>query len=96
MREKVELKQQELMELAKLKGVYDDSVLDKQLILVRSRLFREYAVLLIKSKPGSQTAGVDKMIYDKESEVIFDELVEYLRDMTYHPNKYKSANIRRV
>jgi RNA-directed DNA polymerase len=96
MKEQVETKQNELVRLAKLKGVYDKSVLDSQLILVKSKLFREYAAMLISVKPGSQTLGIDKEIYDKENEDSFDTLVKYLRDIVYHPNKYRSAPIRRV
>ena len=94
--EEVEIKQRELVQLAKLKGVYDKKVLDMQLILVRSKLFREHAVDLIRRKSGSQTAGVDKEIYDKEDEQMFEELVEYLRTMTYHPNQYKAKAVKRV
>jgi hypothetical protein len=96
LKEEVEIKQKELAKLAKLKGVYDKTVLDRQLILVRSKLFREYATMLISVKPGSQTPGIDKEIYNKEEECTFEDLVKYLRDVTYHPNKYKSAPIKRV
>jgi hypothetical protein len=94
--EKVEVKQRELVQLAKLKGVYDKKVLDMQLILVRSRLFREHAVDLMRRKPGSHTPGVDKEFYDKEDEQMFVELVGYLRMITYHPNQYKADPVRRV
>lgn len=94
--EEVEIKQRELAQLAKLKGVYDKEVLDKQMLLVRSKLFREYAVELISKKSGSQTPGIDKEIYDKENEGSFEELVEYLRKMIYHPNQYKAKAVKRV
>lgn len=95
-REEVEIKQRELAQLAKLKGVYDKEVLNRQVLLARSRLFREYAVELISKKPGSQTPGVDREIYDKENDETFDDLVEYLREMIYHPNKYKASAVKRV
>ncbi len=95
-KEEVEEKQKELVRLAKLKGVYDKAVLDKQLILIRSKLFREYATMLIRVKPGSQTPGIDREIYNKEDENSFENLVKYLRDVTYHPNQYKSDPIKRV
>ena len=66
-REQVEIKQRELVQLAKLKGVYDKEVLDKQVLLVRSKLFREFAVELISIRPGSQTPGIDKEIFDKDN-----------------------------
>lgn len=94
--EKVEIKQRELVQLAKLKGVCDKKVLDRQLILVRSLLFREHAVDLMRRKPGSHTPGVDKEFYDKEDEQMFVELVGYLRMITYHPNQYKADPVRRV
>lgn len=94
--EEVEIKQRELAQLAKLKGVYDDEVLNRQVLLVRSRLFREYAVELISKKAGSQTPGIDKEIYDKEKEESFDDLVEYLRKMIYHPNQYRAGAVKRV
>lgn len=96
-REEVETKQRELVQLAKLKGVYDKEVLDRQFLLVRSRLFREFAVELISGKPGSQTPGIDKVIFDKEEfESSFEELVEYLRSTIYHPNKYRASAVKRV
>lgn len=96
--EEVEIKQRELAQLAKLKGVYDKEVLNRQMLLARSRLFREYAVELISKKPGSlrSTPGIDREIYDKEREESFDELVEYLRKMIYHPNQYKAKAVKRV
>lgn len=94
--EEVEKKQRELAQLAKLKGVYDEEVLDRQMLLVRSRLFREYAVELISKKSGSQTPGIDKEIYEKEREEMFDELMEYLRTTIYHPNQYRAKAVKRV
>ncbi|TRX89121.1 hypothetical protein FHL15_009987 [Xylaria flabelliformis] len=94
--ERVEIKQKELVQLAKLKGVYDNEVLNRQVLLVRSRLFREYATELISNKPGSQTPGIDKEIYEKDREESFEELVEYLRTMIYHPNQYKAKAVKRV
>lgn len=92
-KEEVVKKQRELVELAKLKGLYDKSVLDKQLLLARSKIFREYAALLISVKPGSNTPGIDKeTIGNTDTE----SLVEYLRKEIYHPNKYKASPIRRV
>jgi len=93
-KEEVVKKQKELVELAKLKGPYDKSVLDKQLLLVRSKLFREYAASLISVKPGSKTPGIDKEIFDNTDKI--ESLVEYLRKEIYHPNKYKASPIRRV
>lgn len=81
-REEVEIKQRELVQLAKLKGVYDKEVLNRQVLLARSRLFREYAVELI--------LGVE--VYDKEKDERFE--VEYLRDMIYHPNKYRANAVK--
>ena len=75
----MEIKQRELVQLAKLKGSYDKEVLDRQLLLARSKVFRDYAIELISLKPGSQTPGVDKKIYDKENDDTFDDLAEYLR-----------------
>lgn len=95
-REEVEIKQRELAQLAKLKGVYDREVLNRQVLLARSRLFREYAVELISEKPGSKTPGVDREVYDKENDETFEDLVEYLRDTIYHPNKYKASVVKRV
>lgn len=94
--ERVEVKQRELVQLAKLKGVYDKKVLDMQLVLAQSRLFREHAVDLMRRKAGSQTPGVDKEIYDKENEQMFEELVEFLRTIIYHPNQYRAKAVKRV
>lgn len=96
-REEVEIKQRELVQLAKLKGACDKEVLDRQVLLVRSRLFREFAAELICIKPGSQTPGIDKEIFDKEDiEASFEDLVEYLRSTIYHPNKYRASVVKRV
>lgn len=94
--EKVEIKQRELVQLAKLKGIYDKEVLNRQMLLARSRLFREHAVEMISKKDGSQTPGIDKEIYDKDKDETFEGLVEYLRDMIYHPNQYKASAVKRV
>jgi hypothetical protein len=94
--EQVEIKQRELVQLAKLKGVYDEEVLNRQMLLIRSRLFREFAVELISNKSGSQTPGMDKEIYDRFAEKSFEEFVEYLRKMIYHPNQYKAQAVKRV
>lgn len=96
MGEEVGEKQRELMELARNKGKYDKTVLDRQLLLARSKLFRRYAVEQISRKSGSQTPGVDKEIYDKTDETMCESLVEYLREIIYHPNKYKANAIKRV
>lgn len=92
----VEEKQKELVELAKLKGVYDNSVLNKQLILARSKVFREHAVLTLSTKPGSSTPGVDGEGLKMEDERLKEKLISYSRDILYHPNKYKAAPIKRV
>lgn len=96
MKEEVEQKQKNLMELARLKGIYDPTVLREQLLLARSRLFREYAVKLISMKSGSQTPGVDKEIYEKEEESSFDNLVEYLKIQISKPNRYRAMPVKRV
>ncbi len=95
-KEEVEIKQRELAQLAKINGTHDQKVYTKQLLLARSRLFREYAVELISGKPGSQIPGIDKEIYDKEVNTEFEEYVEYLRKTIYHPNQYKAKAIKRV
>lgn len=95
-KEQVEIQQRRLVQLAIIKGLHDVEVLKLQLLLARTRLFREYAVEVIKNKPGSQTPGVDKEFYDKEESNTYDNLVEYLRETTYHPNKYKATPVKRV
>lgn len=95
-KELVEIEQRKLVQLAAIKGTPDEEVYRLQLIMARSRLFREYAVDIIKSKPGSQTPGVDKQIYNKEDPDTYDNLVQYLRDMIYHPNKYRATPVKRV
>jgi len=96
LKEAVGEKQRELMELARNKGKYDKTVLDKQLLFARSKLFRELAVTQISRKTGSQTPGVDQEIYDKTDETMHNSLVEYLREIIYHPNKYRATAIKRV
>lgn len=96
-REQVEQEQMKLAELARLKGIYDPAVLNRQLQLARSKLFREHTVELIGKKAGSLTPGVDGEVYDEdENDQIFGELVGYLREQLYHPNKYRATPIKRV
>lgn len=96
-REQVEEEQMKLAELARLKGIYDPAVLNRQLLLARSKLFREHTVALISKKAGSLTPGVDGEVYDEdENDEIFAEVVEYLREQLYHPNKYRATPIKRV
>lgn len=93
----VETKQIELVRLAEQHGLHDSKVYDRQLLLLRSLLFRQYAAWIILKKPGSQTPGIDKQSVDpEEKEEMFLPLVEFLREMTYHPNKYRPAAIKRV
>lgn len=96
MKEAVGEKQRELMELARNKGKNDKTVLDKQLLFARSKLFRELAVTQISRKAGSQTPGIDQEIYDKSDETMHNSLVEYLREIIYHPNKYRATAFKRV
>lgn len=96
-KEIVETKQTELVRLAEQYGLHDRRVYDKQLLLIRSLFFRQYAAWLIIKKPGSQNPGIDKQaINPEESEEMFQPLTEFLRDMTYHPNKYRPSAIKRV
>ena len=93
----IESKQIELVRLAEKHGLHDKKVFDLQLILVRSLAFREYSTWLILSKPGSATPRIDKESIDKENKAeMFETLVEFLRDMTYHSNKYQPTAIKRV
>jgi RNA-directed DNA polymerase len=93
----IESKQIELVRLAEKLGLHDKKVFDLQLILVRSLAFREYSTWLILSKPGSATPGIDKESIDTENKAeMFTKLVEFLRDMTYHSNKYQPTAILRV
>lgn len=50
----------------------------------------------MKNKAGSLTPGVDNEVFDKYNPETLREMVEYLRDMTYHPNKYQVSPIKRV
>jgi hypothetical protein len=87
----------ELVKLAEKNGLYDKKVFDLQLVLVRSLDFRAFATWTILIKPGSSTAGLDNEVINKENKAkLFGILIEYLRDMTYHPNQYKPTAIKRV
>jgi retron-type reverse transcriptase len=86
----IESKQIELVRLAEKLGLHDKKVFDLQLILVRSLAFREYSTWLILSKQGSSTPGIDNESIDTGNKAeMFKTLVEFLRDMTYHSNKYQ-------
>lgn len=95
----IESKQIELVRLAENLGLHDKKVFGLQLILVRSLAFREYSTWLILSKPGPVTAtpGIDTESIDTGNKAeMFKTLVEFLRDMTYHSNKYQPSAIKRV
>lgn len=93
----IESKQIELVRLAEKLGLHDKKVFDLQLILVRSLAFREYSTWLILTKQGSSTPGKDNESIDTGNKAeMFKTLVEYLRDMTYHSNKYQPTAIKRV
>ncbi len=94
--EKVLTKQIELVKLAEQLGTHDKKVFDLQLKLVRSKTFRVWAALLMRNKSGSQTAGVDKAIFDKTDPEAITEMAKYLREVTYHPSKYQASPIKRV
>lgn len=96
-KEIVEMKQTELVRLAERHGLYDIRVFDRQLLLARSLIFRQYAAWSIIKKAGSQTPGIDREAIDPENrEEMFQPLVEFLRYMIYHPNKYKPSAIKTV
>lgn len=93
----IESKQIELVRLAEKLGLHDKKVFDLQLILVRSVAFREYSTWLIISNQGSSTPVIDTESIDTVNKAeMFKTLVEYLRDMTYHSNKYQPTAIKRV
>lgn len=96
-RDKVELKQKELVKLAEKHGIFHTKVQEAQILMVRSLLFRLHAVNLIAKKAGSQTPGVDNEIFDKKDYIQSEtQLVEWLRSMVYHPNKYRPKPVKRV
>ena len=96
-REQVELKQNELVKLAERHGIFDPRVLKAQLLMARSLLFRTHAVNHMAKKAGSQTVGVDNEIIDNMNlKFAKDELILWLRDMVYHPSRYRSRPIKRV
>jgi hypothetical protein len=64
-REQVELKQKELVKLAERYGLFDPKVLQAQLLMVRSLLFRTHVAKIMSEKAGSQTPAVDNEIIDK-------------------------------
>lgn len=94
--EQVRVKQVELVRLAEQRGIHDPKVYALQMLLVRSKLFREFTVISIMKKPGSQTTGVDGEIFDKLDPDFSSGLIEYLRDVIYHPSRYEAGAIRRV
>lgn len=91
-------KQKELVQLAEILGPLHSEVLKLQLILVRSKAFRIHAYNLMTSKKGSATPGVDGEILNSKKDKLEqrDQMISYLREMVYHPNRYKPSPIRRV
>jgi retron-type reverse transcriptase len=90
-------KQMELVRLAEKLGLHDKKVFDLQLVLARSFAFRAHAIWLLLSKPGSATPGLDNEIINTENKAeMFKTLIEYLRDMIYHPKNYQPTDVKRV
>lgn len=96
-REEVELKQKELVKLAERHGLFDSRVQQAQILMARSLLFRTHAANIMANKPGSQTPGVDNELMIRDDIMLSkDELSQFMRDMIYHPKKYKPKPIKRV
>jgi len=86
----VESKQMELVRLAEKVGLHDKKVFDLQLVLARSFAFRAHASWLILSKTETSSPVLDNEIINKENKAeMFKTLIEYLRDMIYHPKRYR-------
>lgn len=98
-----------MVKLAEKHGIFHTKVQEAQILMVRSLLFRLHAVNLIPKKAGSQTPGVDNEIFEPspvvpegsakgKKDYIQSEtqLVEWLRSMVYHPNKYRPKPVKRV
>jgi RNA-directed DNA polymerase len=94
--DKVKVKQFELVRLAELKGLRSKEVQDFQILLAKSLNFRVHALYLLKSKKGSQTAGVDKMTLSYNNSETLYVLNEFLRDTLKKPTLYKPQPIKRV
>ena len=93
----VESKQMELMRLAENVGLHDHKVFDLQLVLARSFAFRAHASWLILSQTGTSSPVLDNEIINKENKAeMFKTLIEYLRDMIYHPKRYKPTALKLV
>lgn len=91
----VEEKQIELVRLAEQHGINDKKVYDRQLILIRSLLFRQYVsrfiLTVINYRSRYLYSTVDNI---SKKEEVFEELVQYLRDMIYHSNKYLTKSYK--
>ena len=93
----VESKQMELLRLAENVGLHDHKVFDLQLVLARSFAFRAHASWLILSQTGTSSPVLDNEIINKENKAeMFKTLIEYLRDMIYHPKRYKPTALKLV
>jgi len=87
----------ELLRLAEKVGIHDKKVFDLQLVLARSFAFRAHASWLILSQTGSSSPELDTDIHNKEKKAeMFKTLIEYLRDMIYHPKRYKPTALKLV
>jgi retron-type reverse transcriptase len=73
-------RQKKLIELAKLNGIYDLTVLDEQQILLRSPLFRGYVAKIL---------GIGR-------EKFFKKLLEFLKIQLDHPNSYRVTKAKKV
>lgn len=86
-KEEVIFRQKNLVKLARLKGIFDSTVLKEQQLLLRSKLFREYA---------AKTIGANPTKCNKKDEMSFSKLLEFLKTQISYPNLYRVTAVRKV
>lgn len=90
--------QMKLVDLAEKYGQNSNEVQLMQRKLIRSKSFRIIAIQNLAISTGSKTSGIDKVTLYNTKEFVKTkiDLVEYLRYVTYHPNKYVSDPVKRI
>jgi hypothetical protein len=81
------VRQKKLIKLAKLNGMYDQTVLEEQQILLRSQLFQGYVVKIL---------GIGREKFFKENSNHFKKLLEFLKFQLDHPNQYRVTKAKKV
>lgn len=88
-----------LVDLAKINGLYDETVRKRQIILLRSLKFRIIAVHKISKGNGVKTSGINNFSFTDDCNPNIRKcwnIVNKLSEITYNPKKYRLSTVKKV